>query len=265
MRKKIAGYMEIMALALGAGCACGSEAAVSEDFKKVVDEYAQITLRMDAESALVDTAYEAMEEYLENQNLDQLEETAGEVEDAFFQLYEKYEQCKDYEIPDEVLGLLEEYDILSEDFQAYAAEEATQIYEYIQDLSNLHEYLQYEATDLPMTEEMAFHYEMLSNYQDINRNYMYTSINYWFAGRSEAEVAYVNEAVTDKLVSFRPDGHEWDDIQANVEDRLNAYLDDLADLRLDWEIHKGEREAENNRMKQELEELGTEAAETEVQ
>lgn len=52
--------------------------------------------------------------------------------------------------------------------------------------------------------------------------------------------------MTDKFVSFISDGHEWDNDQKNVEDRLNAYLDEMADMRLEWDIYLGEREAELN-------------------
>lgn len=245
MKKIWMGCTGIMLLVIGTGCGAKKD-AVSENFQKVVDEYAQITLRMDEESALVDTAYEAVADYLENQNMDQLQETAGEVESVFRQLVEKYNEIKDYEVPDEIFDLLGDYDILYEDFESYVSEEKGQIYEYLENLDDLYEYLSYEATDMPMTEDLAFHYEMVNKLQEINRKYMYTGINYWFAGRSEAELAYLNEAVTDKLVSFCSDGHEWDSDQANVEDRMNAYLDELADLRLDWEIQLGEKDTEQN-------------------
>ena len=61
----------------------------------------------------------------------------------------------------------------------------------------------------------------------------------------------MKEAVTDQLASFYSDGHEWDSNQANVEDRLNAYLNEIEDLQLDWDAYLGEREAEVNKMKRE--------------
>ena len=251
-RKWLTGIVGIMVLTMGAGSVCSGEAAApSEDFQKVVDEYAEITLRMDEESALADAAYASVEKYLEAPGLDQLEETAGEVEQAFRQFTEWYYNLPDYEMPLEISELIEDYDIYYEDFTVYASEEKAQISEYIYDLGNLYEYLGYEATDLPMTEEMSHYFDMIRQCQEIYRKYMYTGINYWFAGRSEAELAYVKEAVTDQLASFYSDGHEWDSNQANVEDILNAYLNEIEDLQLDWDAYLGEREAEVNKMKRE--------------
>lgn len=252
-KKSLLGFAVMTMFSAAASGCIKTDAADFEGFQKVVDEYAKITLRMDAESALVDAAYASVEKYLEDPNLDQLQETAGEVEHAFRQLYDQYTQMEEYKMPEEISELIEEYDIFYEDFMTYASEEKTQVVEYILDLGDVYEYLSYEATDLPLTEELAFFFDILNQCQKINCNYMYTSINYWFAGRSEKELAYVEEAVTDRLISFCSDGHEWDKNQADVEDRLNAYLDEIADLRLDWKIYLGEQQAEINQMKQELE------------
>lgn len=46
---------------------------------------------------------------------------------------------------------------------------------------------------------------------------MYTGINYWFYDCSKEELTYVDETVTQKLLSFCSDGHEWDKEQENVE------------------------------------------------
>ena len=73
---------------------------------------------------------------------------------------------------------------------------------------------------------------------------MYTGINYWFYDCSKEELTYVDETVTQKLLSFCSDGHEWDKEQESVENRLSAYLDEMADLRLDWELYLAEQEAE---------------------
>lgn len=250
MKKRLVGIIGIMVLTVGAlsGCSGKSEKTeeVSEDFKKIVDEYAAITLRKDGESALIDKAYAAVSEYLDHPGPDQLEATAQAIEDSYAQLYDQYDQLEDYQMPEDISGLIEDYGIYYEDFMLYATEEKSEIADYIQNLLNLYEYLGYEATDLPMTEEMTFHFNMVDQMQQIQRKYMYTSVNFWFAGRSEAEVAYVQEAVTDKFVSFISDGHEWDNDQKNVEDRLNAYLDEMADMRLEWDIYLGEREAELN-------------------
>ena len=250
MKKRLAGIIGMMLVTVCAlsGCSGKSEKTeeVSEDFKKIVDEYAVITLRKDGESALIDKAYAAVSEYLDYPGPDQLEVTAQAIEDSYAQLYDQYDQLEDYQMPEDISGLIEDYGIYYEDFMLYATEEKSEIADYIQNLLNLYEYLGYEATDLPMTEEMTFHFNMVDQMQQIQRKYMYTSVNFWFAGRSEAEVAYVQEAVTDKFVSFISDGHEWDNDQKNVEDRLNAYLDEMADMRLEWDIYLGEREAELN-------------------
>lgn len=257
MKRALAACVGIMVTAAAAGGVRGAEnTADLENFRRIADEYAQITLRMDGESALVDEAYEAVAEYLENQSLDQLEKTAGTVESVFYQLYDGFKELEDYKMPDELFAIIENYDILYEEFNAYASEEKTQIAQYMQDLSGLYEYLSYEATELPMTEDLAFWYETLSEGQELNRKYMYTTINYWFAGRTEEELAYVKEAVIDKLVSFYSDGHEWDNDRASVEDRMLAYQDEM-DARLEWAVRLGEREAELNRMKREAETDGT--------
>lgn len=247
----------MMILALAIGTVCSAEAAPSEDFQKAVDEYAQITLGMDEESALVDAAYESVAAYLEEQEEELLENAAEEVGDTLSFISEKYRSCirNPYQIPEEMYDILDACGIYAEDLQAFASEEEMILEQYVTSLSGINEYLSYEQTDLPETEELKFYYEMVSKTQEIQRYYMYTGINYWFADCSEEELDYVDEAVTRKLESFCSDGHEWDTSQTDVEDRLNAYLDEIADLRLDWEIHLGQQEAEINRMKREMEEL----------
>ena len=214
MKKRLAGIIGMMLVTVCAlsGCSGKSEKTeeVSEDFKKIVDEYAVITLRKDGESALIDKAYAAVSEYLDHPGPDQLEATAQEIEDSYAQLYDQYDQLEDYQMPEDISGLIEDYGIYYEDFMLYATEEKSEIADYIQNLLNLYEYLGYEATDLPMTEEMTFHFNMVDQMQQIQRKYMYTSVKFLFAGRSEAEVAYVQEDMTDKVFSFIFDGHEWE-------------------------------------------------------
>lgn len=245
MRKKIGGMAAALLFVFGTGTLGSAQTeGPGADFRKAADTYAQIFLRMDGDSALVDEAYEAIGTYLESPDPDKLEEAVEAVENSYDRLSGRYEETEAYELPEDIFDSLEACGILYEEFTVFASEEAYQITEYLSDLENLYEYLGYEASDYPMTDDLAFFHEMMCKYQDVNRKYWYTSINYWFAGRPQEELDYLQEVLMDKLVSFYSDGHEWDSSRENVEERMSGYLDEIADMRLEWERHGGERETE---------------------
>lgn len=226
-----------------------------EDFQKVADEYAAIMLRMDAQSALVDTAYESIEAFLDDPTLPQQVETEKELLNSYEQLFEYYKALAEdeYEMPDEIYELLDDMDIVYEEFVSFASGEASQVEVYMDNLYYIYQYMSEEEADGTASEELAYSFDMLEKEQEINRKYMYITINYWFAGCSDEEQAYVQETVTEQLASFCTDGHEWDQKRDDVEARLNTCLDEQAELNLEWEKYLGEKEAELNQIRQELE------------
>ena len=215
-----------------------------EGYREIVDDYAEIMLAMDQDSAAVDQVLEAVEGYLENsgkENLQNAIDLAGQSRETFEELADSGET---YVMEEEFAALLTEYGILPEEYEINAQMRNSAWIGYIQDMKTLEYYLQAENGEYPMREELEFVWERQIAIQELNRDYYGCTVNYWFAEWEEDTLPYIQEKLLDQFQSFRTENMNWETSRGAVEEKMGIYLNQAEEELNLWTEYLGEKQEE---------------------
>ena len=163
---------------------------------------------------------------------------------------------EEYTLDDKLSDLLEEYDILPEEFEAFGRSQEDELIDTISDAEELFEYLIYSEKSDEMYEDLEKAYKSYKEIQDYMRgvNY-YANFNYWFAEWDEEMTAYIQEQVTPELKSCVSKDFVWENDRDVVERKAMRYMDDLEDYIAVLAKQNGEKKERKLQMEQELQEL----------
>lgn len=239
--KKWRSVLSILALGflLLAGCGDGKGNDGTE-YREVVDDYSEILLRMDQDSAKYDHALESVGRYLENPDSKTLKETETVLNDTVKQLDEEKNEWKAFELDEEVSEQLAQLGIDTEEYLDYVDSRLYGLEEYIGYIQFLDQFLKYEETSDVTRQELEFQYKNMLESQRIMRACSFAEVNYWFAGQKEEVVDYVKEKVLNRLESYHTDTPVWDDDREAVERRISVLLDEYEALVEEQAGHIGE-------------------------
>lgn len=246
------GIAAFSAAFLLAGCAGNAEQ--TPGYRDIVDDYAEVLLNQDADSAEYDGALLAVGSYLENPGKDALLEAETAVKDAVSQLEDAEESFEPKTLDGNFSELLKKYGIEPEEYMMMADERAENLYDYVSSLKAFEEYLSYEKEDDLTRDALKAAYEMAAKEQEVWRAYHYCGINYWFAGWEEEEADYVRQKVYDNLQSFSAEREAWQDDRDAVGQRMTFYLNQMEELAKKRADDLGERQEELYQMEGESEE-----------
>ena len=233
-----------------AGCASQKDSAEMEQRKAIIDDYAKIILLQDKDSANYDKALEAAGTYIEDPSQAQKIAALQTIQNITEQMDADSKECKPIEISDELGQMLENNQISRAEYQMNADSRYTYMQDCIQDLEYLREYLSYADEAEWAMDDLKSVYDLMSDEQELMREYNYAGINYWFAGWGDAEKEYIGQEIFEKLVSFSAEGFLWRDSRDEVEAVMNGYLDELEKLYDEWAAYVGEEWDELNQMKE---------------
>ncbi|HIR28438.1 MAG TPA: hypothetical protein IAB84_10760 [Candidatus Choladousia intestinigallinarum] len=218
--------------------------AQEDGYKEIVDDYAEIMLAMDQDSAMVDQVLEAVSTYLEDSGEDNLQkamELSGSTREAFEELADSGET---YVMEEEFAGLLEEYGIFPEEYEINAQMRYSEVIGYIQDMKTLEYYLEAEQGAYPMREELEFVWERQDAVQKLDREYYGCTVNYWFAEWEEDTLPYIQETLLDQFQSFTTENMSWETSRKAVEEKMGIYLDQVEKEMDKWTEYLGEQQEE---------------------
>ncbi len=236
------------------GCGSSSQEAESGDFRVIVDEYASVYLPMDEDGYIYETALDTVGDYLSGNAAS--DETLAEVESTIDELYERLAGIEDYDTDSEFGALLEEYDIIPEEFEAFANYRSVDLQSYAIDLETVAMYLEYAEVYEYDYEQVVFWHELLDAILEAEKGYYYYGCqNYWFAGWDEEQLAYVDEKATSELQSYISDSFYWEEDRDVAEQLAMRYLDTVDEyLSLEAE-HLAQVSEDYATLRKELEEL----------
>lgn len=241
--KKVCVFVVVLALVAITGCAAIGGKDLKEH-KAIIDDYAAILLLQDQDSARFDDALAAVNVYLENPTAEQKDTTEVSLEEIKQQLQDDGSGYEPYEPTEELKQMLENQGISLAEYQLNADSRYLYLQGFVQDIAYLQEFLKYADKSDIFMEDLERVCSMMTEEQKYIRGYSYTSVNYWFAGWGEKEVAYVKEQVLDKLKSFFAEESQWYDDREVVEARMNTYLDSVKELDDQWAAYIGESKEE---------------------
>lgn len=209
-------------------------------YQEVVDDYAEILLEMDQDSAKYDQALESVGKYLDQPDPGTLKEARAILNDTVKQLEEEKHAWKAYEMEEDFQKQLERLGIEEEEYLDYADSRLYGLEEYIGYIQFLDQLLEYEETGGTASQELEFQYKHMLESQRIMRECSFVEVNYWFAGQKEEVVDYVTEKVWNRLESYHTETPIWDDDREAVERRINVLLDEYEALVEEQARHLGE-------------------------
>ena len=126
----------IIATCLAAGLLTGSiQISAKEDYQKIVEEYQKIFLAMDDASYQYDCILAEIKDYIEGKS--DISDAKDNVKNIISTLKEKKENLEEYTLDDELSDLLEEYDILPEEFEAFGRSQEDELIDTISDAEEL--------------------------------------------------------------------------------------------------------------------------------
>lgn len=231
------------------GCTSSKNQEELAQRKAIVDNYAEIILLQDQDSANYDKALSAVEAYLANSSTEQKNVAQDTIQDMVAQMETDSAACESYEISEELGQMLEAHQISRIEYQMNADSRYTYLQDYIQDLTYLEEYLSYADEGDAFMEDLQVTYRFMEEEQRLMRQYNCIGINYWFAGWGEEETAYIRQEVFDQLTSFLAEDMQWEDSRDAVEESMNACLDQVEELYNEWTAYIGESWEELNQMR----------------
>lgn len=230
-----------------AGCTSKQEKNDMAECQAIIDDYAEIILLQDKDSAHYDSALSAVKSYLDDTAQEQKTKAMGQIEGIITLMETDSRECTSYEAADTFAQMLEKHGISLAEYQMNADSRYTYLQDYIQDLTYLQEYVSYADESEAYMKDLQTYYEFALKEQQLMRSYNYIGINYWFAGWNADAAAYVRQAVLDRLVSFSGEDVQWQDSREAVESSMNACLDQLEELYNEWTAEIGASwEAQNH-------------------
>lgn len=207
------------------GCSSRTSRSNLDERRAIIDDYAEIMLLQDQDSAGFDEALAAVGAYLGNRTPEQKEASGQVIEETVRRMEEDIAAGDTYTASDALAGMLKNQGISRAEYEMNANSRDGALREFIQELLYLQEYLEYADAGETAMEDLERAYGFSSDIQEINCGYQYTGVNYWFAGWGEEEVSYVERQVRDKFQSFRAEDAKWLDSRDEVEMQMNAWLD----------------------------------------
>lgn len=222
----------ILLLAQISGCKAGDKKDREEQMA-VIDDYGEIMLLQDEDSARFDHALESVKVYVEEPGPEHREEARKVLEEAIGQMEEDRESGVPYELPKELGQLLENQGISGAEYKINADTRYQYLDGYLEDLGHLLLYIDYSEANEEFMEDLEFSYSCIAEHQKQARAFNYTGVNYWFAPW-EGQEAYVKEQVLDRFVSFKAEDFHWEKSREEVENRMNLYLDRIEQLMGEW-------------------------------
>ena len=249
MKKWFGFAATLVLLAVG----CGNKQQAEEAYKIIVDDYANIMLRQDLDSAEYDGALSAVNSYLQKPDAETLQAARTKVQKTVSSMEEASAEITSYTMEKGFSDTLKEYGIEPEEYLMNADARADELADYVSTLKVLDEFLSYEETGDLTRDALRMEYQMTAETQDILRSYNYCGINYWFAGWGEEEVSYVKRKVHDHLQSFSAEQETWKDDRDAVEQRMTAYMNELEDVMEEWADYLGDYQEEIYQIQKDLE------------
>lgn len=224
--------------------AAGKMQKSAKGYQIIVDDYAQIILRQDQDSARYEQALEQVGIYLEQPGREPLQAARDEVQSAVQELEQAAADISPYQPEEGFAELLAESGISYVEYAANADSRSESLYDYAQTLKNLDEYLRYEEQNDFTRGELQFLYEMSCEEHRITKGYCYYGINYWFAEWGEENLPYIEQQILGRLTSFCADEAVWEHSRAAVEQHMERYLNELEGLNAQWAEHLGNYQEE---------------------
>lgn len=229
--------------------------AISEDKKRIVDNYAEIMMLQDQDSASYDRMMDAVSEYIEEptpekkqQTIELLDEMMGDMA----ALADSYERCQ---LDDDFAKLLEENGIMSAEYEMNADGRYQILGEYVYDMYVLKYAMEEADYDEDAMAELIKTYDRFLEVQKNWRAYYYTSVNYWFAGWDEEDVDYIKQNVLDKFQSLNAETPTWETDRDAVELRMETYFSVIEDILNDIAEEIGEEIEQLYELEKEIGEL----------
>lgn len=257
-KRRLRGVLPAVFLVLAAVAGCGADRAGEAERRAVIDDYAQIILLQDQDSAGFDAALAAVDDYVKNDTPEQKEASLARLAAAAAQMERDSGACAAYEAPEGFAEVLERQEISLTEYQINADTRYHSLQGYLQELTFLEELLFYADEGEAFREDLERACDYITAAQKMMRAYNYTGINYWFAGWGEKEREYLKEQVYDQLQSFAAEDAAWEESRDAVEARMNTYLDGLEEINDAWAASLGESWEDLNRLREEIEEIQTE-------
>lgn len=227
MKKRVL-HMAIVLSAglLLAGCGSGGKKA-DEDYKKIVDDFAAVTLVQDQDNGDYAKALESVGVYLNDSTPESLKEAQTVVRETIEKMEEVSSSGPAYEMEPGFSELLSKYGFDPEEYQINADMRKGYLAGYIDSLGYLEYYLQNEGEGSVTRNSLEFTYQYDMEEQEDMKGFYYCGINYWFAEWGEEETAYVKQQVLDKMESFTVKDPVWENSRDAVERKLTVYLDNI--------------------------------------
>lgn len=223
-----------------------------EYYKKIVDDFAGITLLQDQDGGAYEKALEAVGIYLKDSNQETLNEARAAVSKTIERMEEDSSSMAEYEMDEEFKELLIKYGLDPEEYKINADMRSGYLAGYISSLQYLEYYLENEGTGSVTRESLEFTYQYDVEEQEYMGGFYYSGINYWFAEWGEEETAYVKQQVVDKLQYLTAEDPVWEKSRDAVERRLNVYLDTIEKHMDQWLDFIGENQEDLYQMQKKM-------------
>lgn len=202
------------------GCGSGK---VAEEYRMVVDDYAEIILPQDQDSYEFDQVLEAVGTYLEDSSPENLKKAENLLLDTTERFQDSLEQSEKRELDEDLKSSLKTCGIATEDYKLSQEIRGIMLSSYCDSMEGLLFYLDAEDSDFPFREELEDIYESDIIMQRANRGSEFCSMNYLFAEWDEKSTAYFQEKIVNQMKSFTADGAVWETDREQIEDKVLAY------------------------------------------
>lgn len=229
-------------------------AGIGKDFLAVVQNFSPLFLSFDEDGYLFDQALHGVKAYLEG------EKTQEEVLDRLQEILALYQEhsagLEEFVLEDGLADQLAACGISAEEYKAFGNSRGNDIYSHTVSLTTLLEYLESAEELQESHEDLAFFYSVHRDEQENMRGYYYYGcLNYWFAGASEEERAYLDEQVICKIKAYRPKEPVWYDNREEIENVVMGYLDAIEQIDGQVAKHVGKAQEELYGMEQDYQKL----------
>lgn len=202
------------------GCGSGK---VAEEYRMVVDDYAEIILPQDQDSYEFDRVLETVGTYLEDSNPENLKKAETLLLDTMERFQGNLECSEKKELGEDLKSSLKTCGIATEDYRMCQEIRGIMLSSYCDSMERLLFYLDAEDSDFPFREELEDIYESDIIMQRANRGSEFCSMNYLFAEWDEKSTAYFQEKIVNQMKSFTADGAVWETDREKIEDIVLAY------------------------------------------
>lgn len=226
-------------------------AGVSEDFYLVTEDFAPRYLELDQDGQRYDQALEAVEAYLAGESSQ--DEAIASLEQAVLYIETELEDWENVALDEALTSRLQAVDISPSEYESFANSRPTNLQSQQADLLSLLYYLEYAEEDPTSRENLGWSLDKDQKVQDSSRGYYYYGcLNYWFPGADDAERAYLEAEVIDKLRSYIPEDPLWCSTREDAEEQVMMYLDEMEEVLNQLADHVGQQQNDLYQMEQEL-------------